>query len=111
MAFYPISLSFNLCHTWNFRIVLSFESFLLDLFAFVALAVTHEALKKYFYTFHTLSCDCSCLVFQELPNEQFNYGFYMDSSLSGRPAKYLDESRLLSDYSLKGVTQLEVIFV
>ena len=35
----------------------------------------------------------------------------MDSSLSGRPAKYLDESRLLSDYSLKGVTQLEVIFV
>ena len=41
---------------------------------------------------------------KELPLEPANYGLY----LNGKPGKFLDEARLLSDYSVQEITQLEV---
>ena len=41
---------------------------------------------------------------KELPLEPSNYGL----TFIGKPGKFLDEARLLSDYSVQEITQLEV---
>ena len=38
---------------------------------------------------------------QELPREVMNYGLYMAPG-GGKPGKFLDETRLLSDYAPQG---------
>ena len=49
------------------------------------------------------------LSLQDLPNDLLNYSLYMPPTGVGKLGKYLDDGRLLSDYTLQGhVPKLEV---